>query len=180
VTVAPDEHTLGSPTAPVTVIEYAAPSCPICALFDQEIFPQLKSTYIDTGKVYYVFRVYPLRAADGAAEAIARCLPKDQYFSFIEMLFQKQSQWDPEFGVSDAHAALVELSRVAGMTAEKVDGCIEDKTVQARINEIAQDGQTRFAIQATPTFIIDGKAQEPGALPWNVLQPAIEAALKTH
>jgi protein-disulfide isomerase len=159
------------------VIEYAAPSCPVCAHFDQDVFPQLKSTYIDTGKVYYVFRVYPLREADGAAEAIARCLPKEQYFPFIQMLFHKQSDWDPEFGVSDANAALVKLASVVGLSAEQVDACIGDQAVQARINEIATDGQARYAVKTTPTFII-GEARLTGPASWNELQPAIEAALK--
>ena len=173
-----DDHTLGSPNAPVKLVEYAALSCPVCALFDAKVFPQLKQTYIDTGKVHFSFRMFPISAADGAAEAIARCLPKDQYFSFAEVLFRKQNEWDPEFGVTDVHGALVKLARVAGLGAEQVDRCIQDKSVQQRINQIAEDGEKRFKIEATPTLVIDGVAQEPGAIPWPELQRLIEAALK--
>src|SRR5277367_1774237 len=67
-----DDRTLGSPSAPVTVIEYAAPTCPHCAHFDMDVFPDFKREYIDTGKVYFVFRVFPLNAVDVAAEAMAR------------------------------------------------------------------------------------------------------------
>jgi protein-disulfide isomerase len=178
IVIAPDEHTLGSPKAPVTIIEYAAPSCPICAAFDAQVFPQLKSTYIDTGKVYYVFRMFPLRPADGAAEAIARCVPKESYMEFIELLFRRQAEWDPEFGVQDAHAALLQLARVAGMTSEKADACIKDEAVQKRINEIAADGEARFHIDGTPTIVINGQAQPARFIPWDELKTMIESALK--
>jgi protein-disulfide isomerase len=176
--IAPDDHTQGSPKATVTLIEYAAPSCPVCAAFDAQVFPQLKTTYIDTGKVYYVFRVFPLRPADGAAEAMARCLPKESYFQFIELLFRRQAEWDPEFGVADAHAALVQIGHTAGLTNEQSDRCIEDKAVQQRINDIAAAGQARFNISATPTLILNGQALPAGAMPWSELQPKIEAELK--
>ncbi|MBI1212694.1 MAG: thioredoxin domain-containing protein [Alphaproteobacteria bacterium] len=176
--IAPDDHTLGSPTAPVTLIEYAAPSCPVCAAFDEQVFPQLKSTYIDTGKVHYVFRVFPLRPADGAAEAIARCLPKDSYMDFIQLLFRRQADWDPEFGVQDAHAGLLQIAHVAGISSEKADQCIQDKDKQKRINEIAAAGAAQFQISATPTVIIDGKVQASGFIPWDQLQKSIEDALK--
>jgi protein-disulfide isomerase len=172
------EKTMGKPDAPVTIVEYASLGCPICAAFHAQVFAQVKKTYIDTGKVYFSFRMFPISAADGAAEAIARCLPKDQYFSFAEVLFRKQNEWDPEFGVTDVHGALVKLARVAGLGAEQVDRCIQDKSVQQRINQIAEDGEKRFKIEATPTLVIDGVAQEPGAIPWPELQRLIEAALK--
>ena len=100
-TLVADDRTLGSPKAPLTIIEYAAPTCPHCAHFDETVFPTLKRDYIDTGKVYYVFRVFPLHPSDGAAEAMARCLPVDQYFQFIDMMFRNQAQWDWENGVQD-------------------------------------------------------------------------------
>src|SRR5258708_37793113 len=90
ITLAPTDHTLGSPTAPVQVVEYAAPTCPICAHWDTTVFPSFKSAYVDTGKVFYVFRVFPLQSADIAVEAMARCLPKDSYFQFIDMMYRNQ------------------------------------------------------------------------------------------
>ncbi|MBU6299491.1 MAG: GatB/YqeY domain-containing protein, partial [Alphaproteobacteria bacterium] len=74
------DRTLGTPKAPITVLEYAAPACPHCSHFDQTVFPLIKKNYIDTGKVFYIFRVFPINPADPAAEAIARCLPADKYF----------------------------------------------------------------------------------------------------
>jgi protein-disulfide isomerase len=159
-TIASDDHTMGSPKAPIVIIEYAAPTCPHCAHFDETVFPYLKANYIDTGKVYYVFRVFPLHASDGAAEAMARCLPKDQYFQFIDMLFRSQKEWDWEYGVSDVHGALVKMGRLAGLSPEKVDSCIGDQAMQASINKVASDGQTRYSISGTPTFIINGVVRQ--------------------
>jgi protein-disulfide isomerase len=161
-TITADDRTMGSPKAPVTIIEYAAPTCPHCAHFDENVFPTLKANYIDTGKVYYVFRVFPLHPSDGAAEAMARCLPVDQYFQFIDLLFKNQAQWDWENGVADIHGGLVKMGRLAGMSADKVDSCIADKAMQDRINKVASDGQTRYSINSTPTFIIDGVVHEVG------------------
>ena len=123
--VLPSDMTLGSPKAPVTLIEYGAPSCPVCAAFNSDSFALLKQQYIDTGKVFYVFRVFPLRPDDGVAEKLARCLPKDKYFAFIDLLFRNQPKWDVEFGVIDVHGGLVQLARIAGMSGEQADAVHE-------------------------------------------------------
>ncbi len=167
-TVTADDRTLGSPKAPVVMIEYAAPTCPHCAHFDETVFPFLKQNYIQTGKVYYVFRVFPLHPTDGAAEAMARCLPADNYFDFIDLLFRNQAKWDWEYGVTDLHGALVNMGRLAGMTPEKVDSCIADKAMAERINKVATDGQTRYNITGTPTFVINGVVHQAG----DVITPA--------
>ncbi len=171
------DRTMGNPNAKVVVIEYAAPSCPHCATFDMEVFPLLKKKYIDTGKIYYVFRVFPISAVDGAAEGMARCLPADNYFAFIDLLFRNQKQWDPEYGVPDVHAGLVQMGRIAGMSAGQVDQCIADKATADRTNKIAQDGMTRYNISGTPTFVINGAAQPSGEIPWTTLQNILDSEL---
>jgi len=178
-TLTADDRTQGSRNAPVVMIEYAAPTCPHCAHFNETVFPFLKQNYIQTGKVYYVFRVFPLHPTDGAAEAMARCLPADNYFEFIDLLFRNQAKWDWEYGVTDLHGALVNMGRLAGMTPERVDSCIGDKAMQEHINKVAMDGQTRYNISGTPTFIVNGvvhQAPEMGT-PADV-QAILDAALK--
>jgi protein-disulfide isomerase len=176
--VTPDDHTVGDPKAPIKIVEYFAPSCPICARFDADIFPQVKSTYIDTGKVYYVFRVFQLRPADGAAEAIAQCLPKENYFDFIRHLFQNQSEWDPEFGVTDVRGALQRMGRVAGLTSEKVDACMTDQAAMKKINKVTEDAVAHLSISGTPTLYLNGKQLASGSLPWDELKQAIDAELE--
>jgi protein-disulfide isomerase len=174
--VAADDHTMGNPKAKLVLIEYAAPTCPHCAHFNETVFPQLKQTYIDTGKVYYIFRVFPLHPSDGAAEAMAVCLPKDSYFQFIDLLFRNQKDWDWEYQVQDIHGGLVKMGRIAGMSPEQVDSCINNKAVQDHINKVALDGQTRYSISATPTFIINGVAHTDVA-EWSAMQAALDAQL---
>lgn len=172
-TLVPTDRTMGNPKAKVTLIEYGAPSCPVCAHFNEASFPQVKANYIDTGKVFYVFRVFPLRADDGAAEKIARCQPEDKYFAFIDLLFRNQPLWDVEFSEQNpslatpqgVRAGLVQLGRRAGMSAEQVNKCIDDKTDDDRINKVATDGETRYSITGTPTFVLDGTPVFVGNLP---------------
>ncbi|HUO93717.1 MAG TPA: thioredoxin domain-containing protein [Rhizomicrobium sp.] len=160
-----DDHTLGSPKAPVTVIEYAAPMCPHCAHFDMNVFPDFKREYIDTGKVYFVFRVYPLGAPDVAVEAMAQCLPKENYFSFIDMMYRNQSQWDPDgYTIPDIHGALVHMGAIAGLTSAQVDTCIGDQAAQQRIQQVGTDAQARYGVYQTPSFIIDGRLANPVTL----------------
>jgi len=89
-TLLPTDRALGDPKAKLVFIEYGAASCPVCAAWNEQNFPALKANYIDTKKVYYVFRQFPIRPDDGAAEKIARCLPEDKYFQFIDLLWRNQ------------------------------------------------------------------------------------------
>jgi protein-disulfide isomerase len=160
--VTKDDRTLGSPKAPITMIEYAAPTCPICARFNNDVFPQVKQHYIETGKIFYVFRVFPLQAADIAAEAIARCMPTESYFPFIDLLYRNQPKWDPDgYQIPDVHAALLDMAKTAGMAPEKADSCINDRALTKRIEQVGLDAQSRYGVSGTPTFIINGQVRGP-------------------
>jgi protein-disulfide isomerase len=159
VTVTAWDKTMGNKNAPITILEYAAPTCPHCAHFDKEYFPLLKKKYIETGKVFYVLRVFPLNSADVAAEAIARCLPADNYFQFLDLLWRNQIKWDPEYQVADVHAGLVEMGRIAGLSAEKVDSCIADQNTAQKITAVGNDGVSKYGISSVPSFVINGQTQ---------------------
>ncbi len=176
VQVAPADRTLGSPKAPLVILEYAAPTCPHCAHFDEEFFPLLKQQYIDTGRAYYIFRVFPLNAADVAAESIARCLPADNYFAFIDLLFRNQVKWDPEYRVSDVHAGLVEMARIAGLTEAQADSCMSDQAQAQKISQIGQEATTKYGISSTPTFIANGKVHGPFT-DWNEVKGFLDPLL---
>jgi protein-disulfide isomerase len=177
------DRTLGNRNAKVVLIEYAAPSCPVCAAFSAQSFPRLKAQYIDTGKVFYVFRVFPLRADDGLAEKIARCLPEDKYFAFIDLLFKNQPKWDVEFGVTPegVHDGLVLLGRIAGMSREQVDQCMENKAEDERINKVSSEGESRYSITGTPTFILNGTSIGSGNIPFDTMSKLLDTELaKQH
>ena len=133
------DRTLGNPKAPVVAIEYAAPQCPVCAHFNAEGIPSLRAQYIDTGKVFYVFRVFPIGPADVPAESIARCLPADNYFQFIDLLYRNQAKWDPEYGVTDVQGGLVAMARIAGMNEGRTLACIADKDEKQMLLEADGD-----------------------------------------
>jgi protein-disulfide isomerase len=160
VTLTSWDRRMGSPKAPVLMVEYAAPTCPHCAHFDKEEFPLLKKKFIDTGKVYYVLRVFPLGPADVAAEAMARCLPEDNYFQFLDLLWRNQIKWDPEFRVPDVHTGLVEMGRIAGLSAEKVDSCIQDQPKAQKITQVGQDATSKYGINSVPTFVVNGEVRQ--------------------
>jgi protein-disulfide isomerase len=178
-TLVSTDKTMGNPKAKVVLIEYGAPSCSICAYFFQNEFPKLKANYIDTGKIFYVFRVFPLRELDGDSEKMARCLPEDKYFTFIDQLWRNQPKWDnAEYpGITDAHAALVQQGRIAGMTSEQVDQCINNKDQDDRINKVAAEAEQRYSINATPTFILDGTPLSAGSVPYDQLSKDIDAEI---
>jgi len=179
ITLQPRDMTLGSPHAPVQVVEYAAPTCPICARWDMTVFPAFKKEYVDTGKVYYIFRVFPLRALDAAVEAMARCLPKDSYFSFIDMMYRNQDKWDPDGNViPDVHAALIQMGRVAGMTADKVNACISDQSALDEITKVGQYATVNYGIDSTPSFIIDGKFHQQDFMTPEAMRVPLNAELK--
>src|SRR5215469_18632118 len=115
----PTDHTFGNPKPSVTLIEYASPTCPVCAEFMMTLYPKLKSDYIDKGRIFYVYRTFLRNPDDASAEKLARCLPKDKYMAFQDLLFRSQSKWDYEFGVPSpdgVHAALLDLVGTMGMS----------------------------------------------------------------
>lgn len=180
---------LGNKNAKVVLIEYAAPTCPVCANFNEHTFPQVKAKYIDTGKIYYVFRVFPLRSDDGLAEKIARCLPEDKYLPFIDLLFKNQPKWDWEYASQNpalstpegVHEGLILLGRIAGMSAQQVDQCMANKAEDDRINKVASDGEARYSINSTPTFILNGVKIGSGNLSFETMSKLLDAELaKQH
>ena len=176
--IGPDDKVMGSANAPVTVIEYFAQACSVCARFDQDVFPQLKAKYIDTGKVRYAMRLFPLFPVDPPSYKLDLCVPPDHFFQAADTLFRNQPQWDSgEYPVPDAHAGLIQMARILGLTSEQADACMNSTAQDAAINKRAQDGVTRYQINETPTFIIDFKKVDMPQKSWEEAQAAIDAAL---
>jgi protein-disulfide isomerase len=180
-TVFKDDRSLGNPKAPVVMIEYGAPACPHCAHFAASVLPGIKKAYIDTGKVFYVFRIYPLFPADGAVAGMAKCARPRQYFSFLDLAFKHQELWDPENGITDVRAGLVKLGGLAGMKPKDVERCIADQTELDRVNRIAQDGARKYKIESVPFFVINGETVHADEADWPQLQKRLDALLaKQH
>ena len=146
---------LGPANAPVTVTEYASMTCPHCAAFNAEVFPKIKSTYIDTGKIRYVFREFPLDIKAAAGSMLARCIAKDdagKYFAVVDMLFKQQSDWV----MKNTTETLTRIGKQAGLSAKAVEDCLKD---QALLDKIAADQKYAaevLKVNSTPTFFING------------------------
>jgi protein-disulfide isomerase len=176
VTLTNDDRTMGDPNAPILIVEYASLTCPHCAHFNEEIFPKLKAKYIDTGKVYYVFRAFPRMSVDLAAEALARCVPKEDYFKVVDLLFERQLDWDPEFQPLNVHDGLLSVAHAAGMSDVQGNRCMNDQARLDRANQVGQDGEAKYGINATPTFVVNGTVH-PGQYEWENLQKDLDALL---
>jgi protein-disulfide isomerase len=148
-----DDIPLGSPTAPVTIIEYASMTCPHCAAFANGVFPKLKEKYIDTGKVRFIMREYPLDQLAAAAFMLARCAGPDKYYPLIETLFQQQQKW----AVRQPIPPLLAIAKQAGFTQKSFEECLNDTALLNKIQQERDIGSNKFKVEATPTFFINGQ-----------------------
>ncbi len=146
---------LGSKDAPVTIIEYASMTCPHCAAFTQEVFPKLKTEYIDTGKVRFIFREYPLDQVALAASALARCVAKDdanKYFAIVDIIFKQQNDL-----ASNALPVINRIGKQAGFSEQMIKDCVEgDPTIQKGILDTRQHAFEKLKVNSTPAFFING------------------------
>jgi protein-disulfide isomerase len=178
IVVRSDDRTLGDPKAPVVFLEYAAPTCPHCGRFALTVMPRIKAEYIDKGKVFYIFRTFPLSATDGAVEGIARCLPADKYFQFLDLMFRNQPKWDPDgYVVPDVGAAVKQLARVMGIGPEQADRCMTDPKEQQRINDVSREAVVKYKLQGTPTFVINGTVVQASESTWPAMKARIDSML---
>ncbi len=144
---------LGSDKAPVTIIEYASMTCPHCAHFSTTTFPELQKRYIDTGKVRFIFREFPLDPLAAAGFMLARCAGNDKFMPIVETLFAKQ----PEWMVQKPIPPLVEIAKQFGFTQESFDKCLANQKVLDAIQEVRDRAAEKLGVNSTPTFFINGK-----------------------
>lgn len=147
------EQTQGDPKAPVTLIEYAAVTCPHCSDFFLHQFPDIKSKYIDTGKVHFIFREFPLNALDVAGFMLARCAGEGKYFPIVDTLFEKQRDWV----VQKPLEPLMAIAKQAGFTQESFEACLKNQKVEDGIKWVRDRASDNLGVSGTPTFFINGK-----------------------
>ena len=146
---------LGSKDATVTIIEYASMTCPHCAAFTKDVFPELKKAFIDTGKVRFIFREFPLDQVALAASALARCVAKDdapKFFAIVDILFRQQNDL-----VSDALGTINRVGKQAGFSEQMIKDCVQtDPTVQKGILDSREFAYKTLKVNSTPFFFING------------------------
>ncbi|MGN6462797.1 MAG: DsbA family protein [Pseudolabrys sp.] len=175
---------LGDEKAPVTIYEYASMTCSHCAHFQKTTFPELKKRYIDTGKVRYVLREFPLDPVAAAAFMLARCAAQTgdkrdpaKYYMVVDTFFETQSTWAFVQKPSDVLPNMKKVSKQIGFTDESFDACLKNQPVLDSIEKVRRRGVETFKVDSTPTFFINGKRQA-GDLPMDELAKLIDSQIK--
>lgn len=147
------EMSLGRADAPVTIIKYASLTCPHCRAFHQKVFPELKRAYIDTGKVRFIMREFPIGKQSGSATVALRCAKPEKYFDLYGKFMAQQASWvsqevrlDPIFTVA----------KQVGMTRAEFDACFQNQVMIEALKQVKERGRT-LGIIGTPNFFVQGK-----------------------
>ncbi len=180
---------LGDEKAPVTIIEYASMTCPHCAHFHETAYPELKKRYIDTGKVRFIFREFPLDQLAAAGFMLARCSAQtvgsapsnpevaksaaQRYYAMIETLFAQQKEWV----VQRPLQPLLAIAKQAGLSEQSFNECLKNQQLLDGIEDVRSRASQKLGVNSTPTFFINGK-KFPGALTIQDIEKAIQPYLK--
>ncbi len=166
---------LGPANAPVTITEYSSMSCPHCAAFGENVFPMLRSKYVDTGKVRFVFREFPLDIKAAAASMLARCVANgdpEKFFGTVHLLFQQQQQL-----MEQTNMTLRAIGKQAGMSEQAVEACGKDQTLLDKLAADQKFAHEVIKVDSTPTFFVNG-ARFKGAMSLEELEESINPLLK--
>ena len=171
-----DDPALGDPDAPVTIIEFSDFQCPYCRQFEQQAFPQIKSEYIDTGKVRLVFRDFPLTQihpnALPAAIAAECAHNQDAFWPMHNRLFANQSEWGQS---NNPNEVFFEYGEEIGLDMQPFRQCVENRETLQEISGDFQDG-VDGGVRGTPAFFMGGEMLS-GAQPFSAFQQRIESLL---
>lgn len=163
------DKALGSPNAPVTIVEYASLTCPFCHKFHTTTYPRLKKEYIDTGKVRYIVREFPIGRSAAAAAVVTRCAPESQYFTLFDKFLVNQRHWTGQKVRPDA---IYKVAAQTGMSRQTFDKCMANQTIIDGLVWVKQRGR-QFGVSGTPTFFINQKKVR-GALTFDQIKAMVD------
>jgi protein-disulfide isomerase len=163
----------GQADAPITIVEYASMTCPHCSHFHETTYPEMKKKYIDTGKVRFIFREFPLDPLAAAAAMLARCAGKDKFFPLIDAFFAQQKDWVVQKPLQPMFA----IAKQAGFTQQSFDECLANQQLLNSLEEQRTRAAQKFNVNSTPTFFINGKTVR-GALTPEELDKQVAPYLK--
>lgn len=167
-----EERALGKAGAPVTVIEYASLGCPICAEFHRSVFPRFKADFIDTGKVRYIYREFPIGASPAAAAHAVRCADAKDYFRLNDQFMARSGQWNARNPDNDL---LYKIVKDTGLSRTAFDSCMANQEIQEGVNWVKLRGR-KLGVKGTPTFFInDDKVR--GVLTYDEMKTIVEKHL---
>ncbi|MFY2823105.1 DsbA family protein [Ruegeria sp. MALMAid1280] len=151
------EMVQGAEDAPVEIIEYASYTCPHCATFHQGAYKQMKKDFIDTGKVKFIYREVYFDRYGLWASMVARCGGPEKFFGISDLIFEGQSEWVKAGGPAEIVDELRKIGRLAGIDNDQLEACLQDGTRAQTLVAWYQENAERDGIQATPSFIVNGK-----------------------
>ncbi len=167
------ERTLGRAGAPVTVIEYGSLGCPICRVFHKAALPRFKREYIDTGKVFFIYREFPIGKSPAAAAAAARCVPKKDFFRINDKFMNLTGRWNRRDVTPDA---IYKVVQDTGLSRAAFDTCLTNQKIRDGITWVKHRGR-ELGVQGTPTFFINGEKVR-GIMSFKEMQRLIEQHLR--
>lgn len=169
------EMTMGPEDAKVTIVEYASFTCPHCATFHKSTFKDLKAEFIDTDQVHFIYRDVYFDRLGLWASMVARCGGSDKFFGISNMIYDQQRDWIGDGDPVQASDNLRKLGKVAGLTSEQVNACLEDEVKAKALVAWFQGHAEADDVQSTPTLIINGK--KFSNMPYTELKPLLEGLL---
>jgi protein-disulfide isomerase len=152
--VALPDRVLGDESAEVTVIEYASPTCPHCASFHNDVYPQFKAEYIDTGKVKYVLRPFTRNVLDAVVFMLAEAAGEERYHEVVNTYFRTFDQWATSERPRDA---ILEIAKQLGFTDESFEAALTNQDLFTAMETMREQALNEFNLEGTPTFYINGK-----------------------
>ena len=150
----PGDMALGDPNAPVTLIEFFSLTCPHCEWFHKNVYNRLKPEYVDTGRLRYIARDFPLNMPAVQAAILARCAGRDRYFTFVDVLFQTFDDWARS---SDYSEKLAQIGELGGVSRDRFDACLADTDLENALFQSMATAQAEYDVNSTPTLIVNGE-----------------------
>jgi protein-disulfide isomerase len=147
------EMSWGNASAPVTIVEYASLTCPHCRNFHLTVYPEFKRRFIDTGKVRYILREFPIGKTSGNATIALRCAPPDKYLDLYGKFMEQQASWvSQEVRLDPIYA----VARQVGMTRPQFDACLQNQGMIENLKWVKDRGR-KLGIVGTTNFFIGTK-----------------------
>ncbi|MDC3176218.1 DsbA family protein [Alphaproteobacteria bacterium] len=149
-----EEKSLGTPDAPIKMIEFASLTCGHCARFHNEVMPTIKEKYINNGKIFFTYKDFPLDKFALKASIISRCSGNKNYFSFLDVFYKKQSSWTRS---QDPFKSLLKIAKIGGLKDEEIKVCVGNKSIEDGLLKDRLQSSKKYDITATPTIYLNGK-----------------------
>ncbi len=164
---------IGEKSAKIKMVEFASLTCGHCAKFHNEVFPRLQSEFIDTGKILFIYKDFPLDKFALKASVIARCSGNDKFFSFLKVLYSKQKDWTR---TQDPFKSLLKIAKLGGLKNDEIKVCVGNKSIEDGILKQRLTSSKKYDIKATPTIYFNGEKYN-GDLTYEALKLKIDSLL---